>query len=166
MKYIKIVLFLFLSATVPAVAQQQITLEEIWGGAFRTKGMDDLQAMENTNQYTVLNANYQAQAFQIDLYDFATLNKVSTIIDSKDYKELQSIDSYTFSPDEKKLLIASNSQQIYRHSFLADFYIYDIANKSLVKLSAYPVQEPSFSADGSKVAYVLENNLYVYHIAS
>lgn len=166
MKYIKIVLFLFLSVTTPSVAQQQITLEEIWGGAFRAKGMDDLQAMRNTNQYTVLNSNFQAKSYQIDLYDFANLNKVSTIIDSKDHKELQSIDSYTFSPDEKKMLIASKTQQIFRHSFLADFFIYDIEKKSLVKLSAYPVQKPSFSADGSKVAYVLENNLYVYDIAS
>lgn len=166
MKYIKIVLFLFLSATVPAVAQQQITLQEIWGGAFRTKGMDDLAAMRNTNQYTVLNADYKANKYQIDLYDFATLNKVSTIISSEDFEELAGIDSYTFSPDEKKLLIATNTQPIFRHSFLADFFIYDIEKKTLTKLSAYPVQEPTFSADGSKVAYVLENNLYVYDIAT
>jgi dipeptidyl-peptidase-4 len=167
MKYIKSVLFLFLVATLPAAAQQQITLQEIWSGAFRTKGMDDLHAMKNTNQYTVLNYNNQAKSSQIDLYDFATLNKVSTIIDSKDHKDLQGgIDSYAFSPDEKKLLIATNTQPIFRHSFLADYYIYDIAKKNLTKLTAYPVQEPAFSADGSKVAYVLENNIYIYDIAS
>ncbi|MEL1243741.1 DPP IV N-terminal domain-containing protein [Flavobacterium sp. DGU11] len=166
MKYIKTSIILFLLAAIPVTAQQKITLQEIWSGAFRTEAMDDLQAMKNTNQYTVLNANYKTGNAQIDLYDFATLTKTGTLIDSKDHKELKGIDSYTFSPDEKKILIATNSDQIFRHSFVADFYIYDIASKTLSKLSDKKVQEPTFSADNSKVAYGFGNNLYIYDIAS
>ena len=158
---------MFLLALSPVFAQQKITLQEIWSGAFRTKGMDDLQAMQNTNQYTVLNTNRSARTNQIDMYDFATLNKVGTLIDTKGFKELaDGIDSYTFSPDEKKVLIATGSEQIFRHSFLADFYIYDISLKTLVKLSGDKVQEPTFSADGTKVAFGKGNNLYVYDVAS
>jgi len=167
MKYIKHSIFFFLMAVLPAAAQQKLTLQEIWSGNFRTQGMDDLQSMKNTNQYTVLNVNYSTGAGQIDLYDFATLTKVSTIVSSKDHKELVGgIDSYTFSADEKKLLLATNSEPIFRHSFTADFYIYDLASKSLTKLSDKKVQEPTFSADNSKVAYALDNNLYVYDIAA
>ncbi|OYQ34383.1 S9 family peptidase [Flavobacterium cyanobacteriorum] len=167
MKYLKHSFFLFLLAVLPATAQQNLTLQEIWGGAFRPQGMDDLQAMKNTNQYTVLNYDRKTGGATIDLYDFATLNKVSTIISSGDFKELgEGIDSYTFSPDEKKLLIATGSEQIYRHSFVADFYVYDIATKKLGKLSAGKVQEPVFSADGSKVAYVFDNNIYVFDVAA
>lgn len=166
MKYTKKALFLFLLAALPALAQQKLTLEEIWSGAFRAQGMDELQAMKNTNQYSVLNYNRRTGSSSLDLYDFATLEKVSALIDSKSFKELEGIDSYTFSPDEKKVLLATHSDQIYRHSFSADFYIYDIAKKSMEKLTAYKVQEPTFSADGSKVAYVFENNLYIYEIAS
>jgi len=167
MKYIKNSILLFLLALSPVFAQQKITLQEIWSGAFRTKGMDDLQAMQNTNQYTVLNTNRSARTNQIDMYDFATLNKVGTLIDTKGFKELaDGIDSYTFSPDEKKVLIATGSEQIFRHSFLADFYIYDISLKTLVKLSGDKVQEPTFSADGTKVAFGKGNNLYVYDVAS
>ncbi len=166
MKYIKKSLYLFLLLSLPALGQQKITLEEIWRGAFRTQGMDALEAMKNTNQYTVLNADWNAGTAQIDLYDFATLEKVSTIVDSKNHSELKGIDSYTFSPDEKKLLLATNSHPIYRHSFIADFYIYDRASKSLTKLADYPVQEPTFSADNSKIAYGYQNNLYIYDLAS
>jgi dipeptidyl-peptidase-4 len=166
MKYIKSSLLFFLLATLPVTAQQKITLQEIWGGAFRAQGMDELTAMKNTNHYAVLNYNNASRSSQIDLYDFATLGKVATILDSKGFKELEGIDSYTFSSDEKKLLIAVNSEQIFRHSFTADYFIYDIASKKLEKLTNYKVQEPSFSADGSKVAYAYENNLYVYDIAS
>ena len=167
MKYIKRSLLFFLLAAMPVVAQQKITLEQIWGGAFRTQGMDDLQAMKNTNEYTVLNANRNARTMSIDLYDFATLNKVGNLIDTKSFPQLnEGIDSYTFSPDEKKILIATQSEQIFRHSFIANFYIYDTASKTLTKLADAKVQEPTFSADGTKVAYSSSNNLYLYDLAS
>ncbi|MCO6148123.1 S9 family peptidase [Flavobacterium sp. NRK1] len=167
MKYIKRLLFLFILAVMPVAAQQKITLEQIWGGAFRPEVMDDLQAMKKSNHYTVLNADWSAGTATLDLYDFATLNKISTLVDSKSFRELENgIDSYTFSPDEKKILLATNSIQIFRHSFIADFYIYDIAAKSLTKLADGKVQEPTFSADNSKVAYSFQNNLYVFDVAS
>ncbi len=164
MKNIKKSLYLFLLLSLPVLGQQKITLEEICGGAFRTQGMYSREAMKNTNQYTVLNGGWGSG--QIDLYDFATLEKVSTIISSKDFSELDGIDSYTFSPDEKKVLIAVNSEQIFRHSFTADYFIYDIASKKLVRLSDNKVQEPTFSADNSKIAYGYNNNLYVYDMAT
>lgn len=167
MKYIRRSLFLFLLAVMPVVAQQKLSLEQIWGGAFRPQVMDDLQAMKNANQYTVLNTNRTSQSNAIDLYNFATLDKINTLIDSKSFTELANgIDSYTFSADEKKILIATNSGQIFRHSFVADFYIYDIASKSLSKVAEGQIQEPTFSADNSKVAYSFANNLYIYDVAS
>ncbi|HMI08208.1 MAG TPA: S9 family peptidase [Flavobacterium sp.] len=157
-------LLLFLCFSV--FAQQKITVEEIYGGAYRAKGMEDLQSMKNTNQYTVLNFDRQSKVTTMDLYDFATLKKVSTFISSKDYAELSNgIDSYSFSNDEKQILIAVNSEQIFRHSFTADFYLYDIATKQFAKLFDH-VQEPTFSPDGKKIAYAKENNLFVYDIAS
>ena len=158
-------LFFFLCVTV--FGQQKITVDEIFAGAFRAKGMDELQSMKNTNQYTVLNTDWSTKSQQIDLYDFATLQKVSNLIDTKNHKELQyGIDSYAFDGSEKKILIASHSNKIYRHSFTADYFLYDIAAKTLTKLFDSQVQEPTFSPDGTKIAYVKENNIYVYDIAS
>jgi dipeptidyl-peptidase-4 len=159
-------LLLLLTTSVSVVGQQKLTLEEIWGGAFRTKGMDELNAMKNTNQYTVLNFDRNTKTTQIDLFDYATLNKVSTLIDTKNHKELESIDSYTFDKAEKKILIATNSNQIFRHSFTANYFVYDIASKKLSKFSEKAIQEPTFSPDGNKVAYAFENNLYVFDFGS
>ncbi|KRD11005.1 peptidase S9 [Flavobacterium sp. Root901] len=159
------VILLLLVATV--FGQQKITIENIYGGAFRAKGMDELQSLKNTNQYTVLNVDQASRTMQIDLYDFATLKKVSNLIDTKNHKELSDgIDSYTFDAAEKKILIACNSNQIFRHSFTADYFLYDIASKSLTKLVDFQIQEPTFSPDGTKIAYAKENNLYVYDVAS
>ncbi|MFV8322236.1 S9 family peptidase [Flavobacterium sp. LB3P21] len=160
-----IALFLFLCFTV--VGQQKITIDELYNGTFRAQGMDELQSLKNTNQYTVLNADRQSRSMQIDLYDFATLKKVSTLIDTKSHRELSGgIDSYTFDASEKMILLACNTNQIFRHSFTADYYLYDIANKKLKKLFNFQVQEPTFSPDGKKIAYAKENNLYVYDLAS
>ena len=147
-------------------AQQKISLEEIWSGKFRTEGMDELHSMSNTNQYTVLNYDRTSRSMQIDLYDFATLNKVSTLIDTKNHSELNGIDSYTFNKAENKLLIASNSSPIFRHSFTATYHIYDINSKKLSLVTDKAIQEPSFSADGTKIAYAFENNLYILDLIS
>ena len=158
------VLLLFVCFSV--AAQQKITVEEIYSGAFRAKGMDELQLMKNTNQYTVLNSDRASRSMQVDLYDFATLKKVSTLIDTKDQPGLaDGIDSYAFSSDEKMMLISNNNKPIFRHSFTGDYYLYDITTKKLEKLFE-GVQEPTFSPDGKKIAFAKENNLYVYDIAS
>ena len=93
----KITLLLLLFFT-SVFGQQKITVEAIFNGEFTAKGMDELQSMKNTNQYTVLNSDEDSASMQIDLYDFATLKKVATLIDTKNqYKLLGGIDSYTFS---------------------------------------------------------------------
>ena len=162
----KKLLALFILTSFSVIAQQKISVEEIYTGAFRTKGMDALQSMKNTNQYTVLNSDRTSRTQQIDLYDFATLKKVSTLIDTKSYKDLsEGIDSYTFSNDEKQILIANNTSPIFRHSFTATYYLYNLATKDLTKVLEN-VQEPTFSPDGTKIGYAKENDLFIYDIAS
>ena len=158
---------LFFVFTLTVFGQQKITVEDIYSGAFRTKGMDELQSMKNSNQYTVLNYDTASRSMQIDLFDFATLKKESTLINTKNYTVLaDGIDSYTFSPDEKLILIANNTNQIFRHSFTADYYLYDTTNKKVSKVFEFQVQEPTFSPDGKKIAFARDNNLFVYDIAS
>ena len=159
-------IILFFAITFSSFSQQKITVEDIYTGQFRAKGMDDLQAMKNTNQYTVLNSDRTTKSQQIDLYDYATLKKVATLIDTKDFAALSDgIDSYTFSADEKSILIASNSNPIFRRSFTADFYLYSIDKKELSKVLNQS-QEATFAPDGTQIAYVKANNLFIYDIQS
>ena len=165
MKTFKIIVLLFITV-LPSFAQQKITVEDIYTGQFRAKGMDDLQAMRNTNQYTILNSDRTSRSQQIDVYDYATLKKVSTLIDTKNFPALSNgIDSYTFSTDEKTILIASNSNPIFRRSFTADFYTYSTITKQLTKVLEQS-QEATFSPDGTKIAFVKANNLFIYDLAS
>jgi len=147
-------------------AQQKITVEDIYTGAFRAKGMDELQAMPVSNRYTVLAMDRATRSQQVEMFDFATLEKVQTLLSTKDFPELaEGIDEYRWDASEKKLLIATKSNPIYRHSFTADYYVYDVASKSLKKVLEQ-AQEPRFSPDGSQLAYVKDNNLSILTIAT
>jgi dipeptidyl-peptidase-4 len=157
---------LFLLLLTSVFAQQKITVEAIYTGKFQAKGMVELQSMKNTNQYTVLNFDQTSRSLQIEVFDFATLKKVNTLIETKNQSQLsEGIDSYVFSSDEKQLLVANNTNPIYRHSFTADYFLYTIETKELNKILEQ-VQEPTFSPDGKKIAYVKENNIFIYDIAS
>lgn len=66
------------------------------------------------------------------------------------------------SPDGKKMLVQTNSKKIYRRSYTADYYIYNIADRKLEKLSDNGQQQsPVWSPDGMKVAFVRDNNIYL-----
>lgn len=164
-KYTLILLFIgFFSYT--TAQNQQLTLEEIWGGAFRTEAMDVLHSMQNGKQYTVLNYNQTAKSASVDKYNYETLEKVETIVSSSDLEEIGSFSSYTFSEDESKLILATEVEPVYRRSRLGKYYVYDIASKQLELIAEDKIQEPTFSPDATKVAYVFENNIYIKDLSS
>ncbi|MEM7483593.1 MAG: S9 family peptidase [Bacteroidota bacterium] len=157
---------LFLSVfgllTVTIAQKKKIALEDIWGGTFRAEYMDVLRSMKNGDQYTVLNFNRSPRSSSLDKYDYKSSEKVETIVASSD--EVPFFSSYTFSADESKIILATETEPIFRRSKLGIYYVYDVASKAVVKISDEKIQEPLLSPDGSKVAYVRDNNLYVFEI--
>lgn len=165
----KSILFSFLLfglITFATAQNQKFNIDEIWGGAFITEGMDALHSMKNGKQYSVLNFNRNTRSTTVDKYDYATLQKVETIVSSTDIDEISYFISYEFSEDESKIILTTEIKQIYRHSSLGKYYVYDIKTKSLVLVSDHLIQEPTFSPDASKVAYVFENNIYIKDLIS
>ena len=147
--------------TISSLIQAQkkdITLEDIWvKGTFRAEYMNSLNSM-NGDFYSLL--NYKNGSSSVDKYSYKTLEKIATIVDSKDLTEINYFESYSFNNDETKLILGTNFNQIYRRSFTGTFYAYDIAKKS-TELIGEDIQEPVFSPDNKKVAYVKNNNIYV-----
>ena len=149
----------------PVIGQKKkIALEEIWGGVFRTEGLDVLRSMKNGTQYTVLNFDRASGARSIDIYDYETQQKVRTLVASS--AKIPLFSSYEFSDDESKLILATAVEPVFRRSRLGVYYVYDIASEGLTKIAEEKIQEPELSPDGSKVAYVFENNLYVKDLES
>lgn len=162
MKYLRFPLLVCLFISLSLSAQtKEITLEDIWSGTFRTEGMDVLHSMKNGQKYSVLNFNRFTRSTSVDIYDYETLKKVETLVSSSNIPELNYFTDYTFSEDEQKVLLATESEKIYRHSTLAYYYVYNLDTKQATKIADEKIQEPTFSPDGSKIAYALDNNLYV-----
>lgn len=142
--------------------KKDISLEDIWsGGTFRTERLNDFRSSEKGDYYTILNYNPQTQSTSIDKYDFKTQEKLSTLVDSKDLNGIQDFEDYQFNTDETSVLLSTHVEPIYRHSSVATYYVYDLATKSLIPVSNQKIQEPAFSPDGTKIAYVYNNNIYI-----
>ena len=175
MRYLTILLisFLFIGCTSQqtVVAQttntlKNITLEDIWqDGTFRTQRMNSLNSMQG-DYYTLLDFNRETRSTAVDKYSYETLEKVSTIVDSKDLSDLDYFESYSFNVDETKLLLNTESEPIYRHSENALFYVYDLKTKQLQKVADVKIQQATFSPDSQKIAYVLNNNIYIIDLSS
>ena len=160
-----LLLFLVLGLSMAATAQQKkIALEEIWDETFKTQSLDALRSMKNGKQYTVLNADENTGTTSLDLYDYSTQEKVSTLVSSSSIGDINEFSSYTFSADESKILLATQIEPIYRHSRLGVFYVYDIASKITTQISKAKIQEPALSPDGTKVAYILQNNIFIFNL--
>ena len=155
-----------LSSLSTVEAQQKIEVEQIWNGTFRTNQLNALNTLHTKNQYSVLDYNRNSNSFTIDAFDFTTLEKVQTLFNSADFPEIKMISDYSINKTDDKILIATNYNPIYRHSFTSVYYLFDIASKSLIKISENAIQEPLLNKDGSKIAYAFENNLYIFDVAS
>lgn len=152
---------LILLSTSLTAQQKEITLEDIWGGVFRSQFMDVLYPMNNGIHYSVLNFNRTTGNSSIDVYDYKTGEKIKSLVSSDHLNEIQRFISYEFNQDESKILLATELDPIFRRSKLGTYYVYDIDTGSTTLLSKNKIQEPAFSPDGSKVAYGFENNLYI-----
>ncbi len=157
---------IFLSTTVAIAQKKQITLEEIWQGEFRTERLDRLQSLDNGKEYVVLNYDREARASTVDVYDYATSSLVRTMVNTDDLDGVEFIVSYTLSDNEYKMLLATQIEAVYRRSSIGTYYVYDLKTKALNKVSDDKIQEPTFSPDGSKIAYGFENNLYLKDLST
>jgi len=166
MKKILLPLTLIAAPITTIQAQQQIEVAQIWNGTFRTNQLNALNTLHTKNQYSVLDYNRNTKTFTIDAFDFTTLEKVQTLFSTADFPEIKEISDYSINKTDDKILIATNSNPIYRHSFTSVYYLFDIASKSLIKISENAIQEPLLNKNGSKIAYAFENNLYVFDVAT
>jgi len=160
LKHTSFLLFFVITTSIYA-QHKEITLEEIWNGTFRTERMDALHSMKNGQQYSVLNLDRKNRSATIDVYDYKTLSKVKSLLNSETNNKIPYFTNYTFSEDESKIILATDVESIFRRSTLGIFYMYNTKNDEVIQISEEKIQEPTLSHDASKVAYGYKNNLYV-----
>jgi dipeptidyl-peptidase-4 len=161
----KLVFCLCLLTSIKAFSQ--LTLEKIWNSReYSPKFVMGFNHLSDGTSYCQLDENPD-KSKSCNRYDIKTGNKLSTLFSSEKILvdgQPVSIESYTFSEDEKKVLISNGFEQVYRHSGKSNVYIYDIPTAVLVKISDRKVMYATLSPDGKKVAYVVDNNLYCFDL--
>jgi dipeptidyl-peptidase-4 len=152
----KLLTAVFFALCITGYAQKQITVEDFTAkNTFPQKTVRGINWMKDGKFYSTLENN------KVVKYNITTGQPVATLVDGSTLNPKIDIQDYSFSGDEKKLLLTTDFQSIYRRSFTANYFIYDLASKSVKPLSANGKQSyAAFSADGSKVAFVRENNLF------
>lgn len=139
---------------------QYVSMKEIASGKYREKGVYGLNSMKDGDHYTRLSDDHK----QILRYAFKTGKQVDVLFDVEKARgeKLEYIDGYTFSPDEQLILLRTQTKSVYRHSYTAEHYIYNVKNNKMEPLStAGPQQVPLFSPDGTQIAFVRKNNIYL-----
>ncbi|MFY0626390.1 MAG: S9 family peptidase [Reichenbachiella sp.] len=150
----KFIFTFLLFYTFVSYGQRKISVSDIYEkNVFIEETVTSLNWMNNGQFYSALEDN------KIVRYNVATGESDSVLVNGDDLQLL--INDYEFSSDEKRILLVTEKQSIYRRSFTAEYYVLSFKGAELQRLSSKSKQSyATFSPDNSMVAYVRENNLY------
>ncbi len=165
MKRLLLTFFVLSSVLNPGIAQKEITLEDIWSYySFYHNSVPGFNFLNDGKHYTRLERN------KVQQYDLTNGKFVATILDANSIKEESftgTMEGYSYSADESKILIHSQTEPIYRHSSRSNYHIYDRSNQSIMLLHPEGKQMyATFDPSAKKVAYVYQNNLFYKDLGS
>lgn len=140
--------------------KSKITLDDLYKkGTFWENSIEGITSMNDGESFTALDGNGR-----VVKYDYSSGKQLSILFDPANIQnmDLSKFNGYTFSLDETKLLISIDIQPIYRHSYYANFYVFDLKTKAIEQVSSKKnVMLATFSPDGKNIAFVQNNNIFV-----
>lgn len=165
-KLLTTLILIVFSITALSQAKKEITVESIWKDyTFYGQGISGFRSMKDGEHFTRFQNDGDLK--NLVKYKFKdSKGRGETLLLGKDLvidgKPLK-ISSYYFNADESKLLLTTKQTKIYRRSFSAVYFLYDFETKELQPLDNkhQPQTLAEYSPDGSKVAFIHKNNIYV-----
>ena len=155
----QILFFSLLLATLSGAAQQ-LTLKDITDGKFRQETMAEVRPLADGETYAAISSDGR----RIEAFSFRTGKPAGVLFDAATARgnQISHVDGYIISPNQRNILIQTDTKYIYRRSFTATYYIYNVQNNKLSPLSdGGPQQSPVWSPDGNVVAFVRDNNIHL-----
>ena len=166
-------------ATAPAEAiadSALLTVARIYGSSeFASQGFGPIRWLEDGAAYTTVERAEDGRGREIVRYNTergtrSVLISAAHLTPPGDTVPL-AIENYIWSPDRNRLLIFTNSEQVWRTNTRGDYWVLDRKAGKLSKLGGNEAKPSTlmfakFSPDGGRVGYVRENNLYVEDLAN
>lgn len=144
----------------PAAVQSD-TLDDILNGKYRPRDVKTMTSSADGLHY------YQMDPLQTAVikYSYATGVAVDTLFSTRKARNchFDSFEGFLVSADEHRVLVYRDREQIYRHSFRANYYYHDVRRNMVRRLTEHTSKQmiPTFSPDGKMVAYVIDNNIFL-----
>lgn len=167
MKSIKLLVLLIVWAT--QLHAQNLNVERIWKNyEFSAKGAGSYQAMNDGLHYVELN---QDGDIVRGLIADDQPEKTETLVPKSllIYNDQPiSVAGFEFNSDEQKVLLWTALQPIYRRSFEAFYFLFDLKTKKLEALDAdhAPQTLAEYSPDGKKVSFIHGNDIFIKDLSS
>src|SRR5947208_929580 len=143
-----------------------LTVHAIWGSREYASDLVDITWMKDGKAYTAIeqDASGNTDLYQVDALTGMKrlLVRGADLVPPGGGKPIV-IEEYRFSGDGSKLLLFTNSARVWRQNTKGTFYVWELAGRRLVPVSARPgyQQFAKFSPDGRMVGFVRDNNIYI-----
>ncbi|MDE7160328.1 MAG: S9 family peptidase [Muribaculaceae bacterium] len=165
MKHYLTSLALGAAAFVAATPAAALTVEDYCDIPTATPaGIKEMRRMADGTTYSAISDDGR----RIEIFSYASGRKTGTLFDLDKVKgevKIDSFDGYEISANGKKILLWNDKTQIYRHSFTAEYYVYDIMRSTLSRVSSGGKQRGAvISHDGRMVAYTRGNNVFISNL--
>lgn len=159
-----LIAFILIQTANAQQSKKDLTLEEIWASpTFKPEYVDGLNSMKDGEHYSSFEEDGS-----IAQYSYKTGKKIKAIVSPSNLMVNGStleMEDYSFSADESKILIAAETEPLFRHSTKSNYYVLDLKTKKLTKLSESGKQSlATFSPTQNKLAFVRDNNLFIKDI--
>ncbi len=143
-------------------AGKKLELNDLTNRKFYASSISAIKVLSDGKTYAQL--HYDKDYVSIERYSFKTGEKINDLFNTNEVlgDTLSGIDNYIISPDGKTILLQTDTDPIYRHSFTANFYIYNTLNHKLTPLSKNGAQQtPLYSTDSRYISFVRDNNIFI-----
>ena len=157
----KNIFILISSFTFLSLSAQNIQLADITSGIYKPSEIKEMVSSADGEHYFQTDSKNS----MIIKFSYKTGAAVDTVFNTKRAREctFDTFEGFVMSPDEKRLIVYNNSERIYRHSFKATYYYYDIRRNHVRNLTENTEKQmsPVFSKDGRMLAFVVNNNIWL-----
>jgi len=147
----------------PMQAQQALTIGDIAGNVYRSEALGGITMLTDGGRYAYVSDDGK----RVEACDMKSGKHAATLFDAGNTlrHKVETIDGFEMSPDGTRMLVWNNVKQIYRRSFAADYYIYNIDTRVMEPLSGNGAQQsPVWSPDSRNIAFVRDNNIFLVRL--